>query len=142
MALALASWNQIIVTLGILQLGWLFYGVIHRLFLSPLATIPGPKLAALTSWYEFYYDVIKPGKYIWKIQDLHVEYGEHYLLFLEIIWSDVHLTQDQLYESHHGRFILKTLNFWMKFMRRLFASGKSMTFRPELLSYPCRLEGP
>ncbi|MCJ1267522.1 hypothetical protein MMC22_007407 [Lobaria immixta] len=73
--MALTMWNQIIVTLGVLQLGWLFYDAIYRLFLSPLARIPGPKLAALTSWYEFYYDVIKPGKYVWKIKDLHEEYG-------------------------------------------------------------------
>lgn len=78
--MALTLWNQIIVTLGVLQLGWLLYGAIYRLFLSPLARIPGPKLAALTSWYEFYYDVIKPGKYVWKIKDLHEEYGRHHFL--------------------------------------------------------------
>lgn len=77
--MTLASWSQIVLTLGFLQLGWLVYGVIYRLFLSPLAKIPGPKLAALTSWYEFYYDVIKQGKYVWKIKDLHEEYGEHCL---------------------------------------------------------------
>lgn len=108
--MALALWNQIAVTLGILQLAWLFYGVIYRLFLSPLARIPGPKLAALTSWYEFYYDVIKPGQYVWKIKDLHEEYGECYLLYLDTIYADSHFAQDPLSESHHGRFMLKTLS--------------------------------
>ena len=51
------------------------YFIIARLYLSPLATIPGPKLAALTSWYEFYYDVILPGRYVFKIKDLHAQYG-------------------------------------------------------------------
>ena len=55
--------------------GHAFAGIIYRLFLSPLASIPGPRLAALTSWYEFYYDVIKPGQYVFKIKDLHEEYG-------------------------------------------------------------------
>ncbi|KAH8590152.1 cytochrome P450 [Bisporella sp. PMI_857] len=51
------------------------YTIISRLFLHPLAVIPGPKLAALTSWYEFYYDVIRSGQYVWHIQDLHARYG-------------------------------------------------------------------
>lgn len=73
--MAPTSWTAIAVTLGLLQLGRLIYGVAYRLLLSPLAKIPGPKLAALTSWYEFYYDVIEPGQYVWKIRDLHAEYG-------------------------------------------------------------------
>ncbi|KAI1813306.1 cytochrome P450 [Poronia punctata] len=50
-------------------------GAIRRLFLHPLAHIPGPRLAALTWWYEFYFDVIQPGKYVFKIQQLHKQYG-------------------------------------------------------------------
>ena len=48
---------------------------VYRLYLSPLAKFPGPKLAALTLWYEFYYDVIKRGRYTWKIAELHERYG-------------------------------------------------------------------
>ncbi|KAL8708064.1 MAG: hypothetical protein Q9220_006996 [cf. Caloplaca sp. 1 TL-2023] len=32
-------------------------------------------MAALTFWYEFYYDVIKGGRYIWEIEQMHREYG-------------------------------------------------------------------
>lgn len=46
-----------------------------RLVLSPLAAFPGPKLAALTNWYEFYYDVIQQGQFTFKIQELHKKYG-------------------------------------------------------------------
>lgn len=49
---------------------------IYRLFLSPIRHFPGPLLAALTFWYEGYYDVIKDGRYTWKIKELHEEYGE------------------------------------------------------------------
>ena len=55
---------------------WTVYGAIERLFLSPVAKIPGPRLAALTYWYETYYDVIKPGQYVFKIKELHDHYGE------------------------------------------------------------------
>ena len=56
---------------------WIAYIVIYRLYFSPLAKIPGPKLAALTTWYEFYYDVIQPGQYVFKIKQLHGKYGEY-----------------------------------------------------------------
>lgn len=48
---------------------------VYRLYLSPLAQYPGPKLAALSNWYEFYYDVILQGKFTFHIRDLHKQYG-------------------------------------------------------------------
>lgn len=55
------------------------YGIglaVHRLYLSPLSLFPGPRLAALTLWYEFYYDVIKRGRYTWRIAEMHERYGD------------------------------------------------------------------
>ena len=49
--------------------------VFYRLCFSPLANFPGPKLAAATLWYEYYYDVVKRGRYTWKIAELHAQYG-------------------------------------------------------------------
>lgn len=49
--------------------------VFYRLFLDPLARFPGPKLAAISRWYEAYYDVVLGGKYTFKIAQLHKEYG-------------------------------------------------------------------
>ncbi|KAI0515411.1 cytochrome P450 [Xylaria bambusicola] len=48
---------------------------IYRLYFSPLSRIPGPKLAALTYWYEFYFDGWLGGKYIFKIKEFHEKYG-------------------------------------------------------------------
>lgn len=49
--------------------------VLYHLFLSPVAKIPGPRLAAITFWYEFYYDVWNKGQYTWKLKELHKQYG-------------------------------------------------------------------
>ena len=76
--------------LGILKIGlftvvWLplvalgLYGVgltVYRLFLSPLAKFPGPKLAALTRKYEFYYEAVLNYEYLFEIKRMHSIYGE------------------------------------------------------------------
>ena len=49
--------------------------IVHRLYFSPLANFPGPKIAAVTGWYEFYFDIVKRGKYIYKIEKMHHRYG-------------------------------------------------------------------
>lgn len=50
--------------------------VIYRLYAHPLASFPGPRLAAATFLYEFYFDVIKGGMYIWEIERMHEQYGQ------------------------------------------------------------------
>lgn len=49
---------------------------VYRLYLGPLAKFPGPRLAALSNWYEFYYDVLKDGDFTWQIKRLHMKYGK------------------------------------------------------------------
>ena len=46
-----------------------------RLIFSPLVKFPGPRLAATSFLYEFYYDFICRGRYEFKIEDLHDKYG-------------------------------------------------------------------
>ncbi|KAF2140918.1 uncharacterized protein K452DRAFT_298984 [Aplosporella prunicola CBS 121167] len=48
---------------------------VYDLFFHPLRRFPGPKLAAVGSFYEFYYDVIKDGTYLWEIEKMHQKYG-------------------------------------------------------------------
>ena len=52
------------------------YIVIYRLWLGPLAKFPGPKLAALTQGYQFWFDVVKKGKLPWELIRLHDSYGK------------------------------------------------------------------
>jgi hypothetical protein len=55
---------------------------LYRLFFHPLAKYPGPKLAAISNWYEFYYDVIQHGSFTVHIQELHKKYGMLMVLFI------------------------------------------------------------
>lgn len=73
--MTLWSSENAVSTAACLLLGYVFCTSVWRLYLHPLAGIPGPKLAALTSWYEFYYDVVQPAKFYWKIKELHEQYG-------------------------------------------------------------------
>lgn len=57
---------------------FLFYFIalgFYRIYFHPLAKFPGPKLAAISRWYEAYYDAWKQGHYIFKIDEMHRQYG-------------------------------------------------------------------
>lgn len=51
--------------------------VVYRLALHPLASFPGPKLAAATGLYETYYEIFKDGggRYWVEIEEMHRKYG-------------------------------------------------------------------
>lgn len=55
--------------------------VFYQLYWSPLAKIPGPKLAALTEWVETYYEIGhgKGGQFIWQYRKWHEQYGSNRL---------------------------------------------------------------
>ena len=64
-----------ICSLGLLIILSLIGLVLYRLYLSPLAKFPGPRIAAVTGFYETYYDMIHDGQFTWKIERLHQKYG-------------------------------------------------------------------
>ncbi|KAL4879217.1 cytochrome P450 [Aspergillus karnatakaensis] len=88
--------------LAVLGIGLVAYALVlgvYRLYFHPLSHIPGPKLAALTHGYEFYYNVIKGGMFIWEIKRLHDVYGP----IIRINPREVHILDpdyfDEIYAS-------------------------------------------
>ncbi|KAI7261135.1 hypothetical protein KC345_g9882 [Hortaea werneckii] len=62
----------LVYTVAILLL-YLLALTVYRLYLSPLAKwrIPDPKLGALTKFYEAYYEIVKRGRFAFKLDELH-----------------------------------------------------------------------
>ena len=73
--MSIPTFVKLFIAPAILLVTYLIGLGIYRLYFSPLAAYPGPKLAALSNWYEFYYDVIYQGQFTFKIQELHKQYG-------------------------------------------------------------------
>ena len=59
---------------------WILYHVVRALYnispMHPLSHIPGPKLAAMSLLYEFWYDMVLGGTYTQVISKMHETYGE------------------------------------------------------------------
>lgn len=58
---------------------WIVYKSLQALYnvspFHPLSSIPGPKLAAATYAFEFWYDVVRVGCYSKEIKKMHQKYG-------------------------------------------------------------------
>ncbi|KAK4466005.1 benzoate 4-monooxygenase [Cladorrhinum samala] len=104
------SGSAMLLLAGIVLSGTVITGV-RRIWFSPLSKFPGPKLAALTLWYEFYFDFIKKGSFHWKIQDMHRKYGP----IVRISPYEVHILDpdfwDELYCANRK---LDRYDWWVK----------------------------
>jgi len=72
---------------------------VYRFYFHPLAKFPGPKLAAITTWYEFYWDVVKDGKFTFHIYDLHKKYGP----IIRISPNELHIHDPDYFDQLYAR---------------------------------------
>ncbi|KFH45114.1 Trichodiene oxygenase-like protein [Hapsidospora chrysogenum ATCC 11550] len=71
----------------------------YNLYLHPLSGIPGPKLAALGGYYEFWYDVVLDGQYLWEIEKMHNKYGP----IVRINSREIHIRDPEYYSTIYAR---------------------------------------
>ena len=74
-----SSW-EMLASVAIITLLYLITLALQRLYFHPLSKFPGPRLAAISRWYGFYYNVIKDGTFVKQFPELHKKYGIHDLL--------------------------------------------------------------
>lgn len=91
---SVASWRLVCGAILVYYATLVFY----RLCLHPLAKFPGPRLAAISRWYEAYYDVVLGGQYTSKIKELHAIHGA-ILTATAVTWSQ-NVNSARTYHPH------------------------------------------
>ncbi|KAK4447336.1 cytochrome P450 [Podospora aff. communis PSN243] len=74
---------------------WMVSVIAYRLLLHPLASVPGPPLAAATRLYAFYHNIIKNGTFYLEIERLHKVYGP----IVRIAPNEIHLVDPSHYDT-------------------------------------------
>jgi hypothetical protein len=97
-------WSKILTATVLIIITYISYTAFQRLYLSPIAGFPGPKLAALTWYYQIYYDIYPHyGQYFNHISQLHKIYGP----IIRINPYELHVSDpdffEVLYSTHEKR---------------------------------------
>ncbi|KAI9035173.1 cytochrome P450 [Aspergillus affinis] len=91
-----ASHPRILTAVAVL-LAYLVALSLYRLYISPLAGFPGPKLAAVSGWYETYFEIVKKsgGQFTFEIKRMHERYGP----IVRISPKELHIDDPEYYEA-------------------------------------------
>lgn len=88
---------------------------IYSVYFGPLSKFPGPKIAAATLCYEFYYDVLLQGQYTFKIRELHEKYGLSQALQITLSKS----ADDASLRPNYSNQSLRTSYRWTRLLWRI-----------------------
>ncbi|KAL6711503.1 hypothetical protein ACN47E_004437 [Coniothyrium glycines] len=72
---------------------------VYRLVFHPLAKFPGPKLAAVTTWYEAYFEIVLKGQYSRHISQLHDQYGP----VIRVTPDEIHIRDARFFEQVYAK---------------------------------------
>lgn len=108
-------------TSALSAVGWLLvastlfaiFKAIQRLWFHPLAKVPGPWYAAVSTLYEFWWDGPKAGRYWVKIEEMHKKYGPIVRInpwevhindpaFMDTLFSNSRMQKDPFYYGGFG----------------------------------------
>lgn len=73
--------------------------VVYRLYAHPLSRFPGPRVAAVTSWYEAYYEIVLKGQYSRQISKLHDQYGP----VVRVTPNELHIRDARFFDEVYGK---------------------------------------
>ncbi|RDL42235.1 uncharacterized protein BP5553_02214 [Venustampulla echinocandica] len=92
-------WNLTILSTLAIAIAGIYVSslAVYRLYFSPIANIPGPKLAAVTQWFETYYELVSGGggNFTREIKKMHEKYGP----IVRINPTEVHIDDVEYYET-------------------------------------------
>ncbi|KAJ8129175.1 hypothetical protein O1611_g4459 [Lasiodiplodia mahajangana] len=110
----LLSQVHLAVLISVLLLAWGIYFaglVIYRLYFHPLSHFPGPKLAAATGWYEFYFQYWLDGQYIFETERMVKKYGpvirvnpEELFVHDAEFYNELYVTESTRRTNHYDNF--------------------------------------
>jgi len=88
---------------------------LYRITLHPLSKFPGPKLTAMTRWYEAYYEVVMGGQFSDQIIKWHAQYGP----IVRVNPFEIHIDDPDYYDA--------LFNFDPHLEKRVFAMGSTLS---------------
>ena len=92
------TWLGLIVYLILAKLFYNAVLAIYRIYFHPLRNVPGSKLAVVSYWHETFYDVFRGHQYVWKIKEMHEQYGP----VIRTNPDDVHIHDPDFFDTLYG----------------------------------------